>query len=147
MNTSKLQERVISVVCQELNVQPSDLFTYNRKKIVSLARHFCIYIMRVRTGLSYEDLGRIFHKNGKPMDHTSTRHSFITVQGWLDIGDESVCIQFAKIMEIVNSGSSKEVSRPNKLVISFDPGYSINKVISILKSNFSSLEYELTSLN
>ncbi len=59
-------KKIITRVCEFYKVDIEDLFSKNRKKEVSFARHVCMYILKDRNGLSLSRIARLFNR-----DHTS----------------------------------------------------------------------------
>lgn len=59
-------KKIICRVCEFYKVDIEDLFSKNRKKDVSFARHVCMYILKDRNGLSLSRIARMFNR-----DHTS----------------------------------------------------------------------------
>ncbi|WP_417334908.1 helix-turn-helix domain-containing protein [Halobacteriovorax marinus] len=59
-------KKIICRVCEFYKVDVEDLFSKNRKKEVSFARHVCMYILKDRNGLSLSRIARLFNR-----DHTS----------------------------------------------------------------------------
>jgi len=61
--------RYIDEICTELEITPSDLVSASRKQHLTDLRHLLMYILREEFQLTYDEIGRFFHR-----DHTSVIH-------------------------------------------------------------------------
>lgn len=137
------QEKVVDLVCEEMSVDKALLFTKTRKRTVVLAKHICMYLFKNRFGMTYEEIGHAFARDGKWMDHTSVIHACNTIQNGVDVSEDIVVNSLNKIVPKLDAALSRKINKPNKLVISFNPDFEIIGVIKLLKRHYTALEYEI----
>ncbi|OGD86063.1 chromosomal replication initiator protein DnaA [Candidatus Curtissbacteria bacterium RBG_16_39_7] len=63
-------KQIISAVCRYYQLKTSQIFTPDKKRVVSLPRQIIMYLMRKELGLSYVLIGDLLHKK----DHTTIIH-------------------------------------------------------------------------
>lgn len=78
----------ISSICDELKVDLEDIRSSAKNQGLVLSRHALYYILRLRYGLSYSEIGEICHK-----DHTSIMYGvgrFSEIKSVVDLTNEHI---------------------------------------------------------
>lgn len=74
--TSGGWQRILMLVADRLALKPAEILSKNRRQEFVLARHAAMFLCRVKLGLSYPELGRIFGG----MDHSTVMHGIKKIQ-------------------------------------------------------------------
>jgi len=67
---------IVSIVCRFYHLKHSDIFSLDKKRMVSLPRQIIMYFLRKELGLPYVTIGDILHKK----DHTTIIHGVEKIQ-------------------------------------------------------------------
>lgn len=79
--------KIRDTVSQYYKIPPEKIFRKCRKREVVVARQCMHSLARRFTNFSLEKIGEVFH-NGRPMDHTSVRHSVQLIKDLCDTDPE-----------------------------------------------------------
>lgn len=142
---TELQKKLVDYVCDYVGINPDSLFTKSRKREIMLAKHVCMYVFKKKFGHSYEDVGKLFPRAGKPMDHTSVMHACKTIQDGLDVKEELVCDPVNVAMNYVDTHFSYgETSHLNNvMLISFHKDFEVDKLLKLIKKHYPTVQYSI----
>jgi chromosomal replication initiation ATPase DnaA len=101
-SVTKLPERIVHMVCEELGVDPKDATeSLTRKAEIILARHIIMYLLKKHTPLTYLAIGSMFkgRRVGGKKDHTTVIHAVESIKNRMDTEEN--------IFRLVNEFSSR----------------------------------------
>lgn len=142
---TELQKKLVDYVCDYVGINPDSLFTKSRKREIMLAKHVCMYVFKKKFGLTHNDIGKLFPREGEPMDHTSVMHAYRTVEDCMDVNDESVSKYVRAAMDYVDIHFSLGESEHNNnlLLISFHKNFEVDKLLKLIKKHYPTVQYSI----
>lgn len=83
-NDQKNANRIINEICEFYGLTPAQIKGKCRLRGYIKARFIALYLLRKRTGLTFKEIGRMFHR-----DHTSIIYACQTIEDVLSLKYEN----------------------------------------------------------
>jgi hypothetical protein len=136
--TPENKKAIIKLCCEVCGVPMTEAMSKTRKRKYLIARQIACKIYNDNMLLGLKEIAFLIAY--QPQHHSTVISSIKLITNMIETEDEYYCTYYYNILKRIPEVTKK----PNKLVISYEEGFEVDKIINFLKTK-RNLNYEFLS--